>query len=583
MVGQIAFKQSTTNRLTTAKQYDNLNRLSSIGSVPAADSALVYAYQYNEANQRIRVNLADGAYWLYRYDSLGQVISGKKYFADNTPVPGQQFEYGFDDIGNRLSTKAGGDQNGANLRSASYTPNLLNQIATRGVPGGFDVVGLAPVAASATVNSSSVDYRRGEYYQELLSPVNTSVSVWQSVAVTTSGGGSTSGNVYVPKTPENFSYDTDGNQTVDGRWNYTWDAENRLIRMVANTAVGPQQRIDYGYDAKGRRISKKVWSNTAGTGSPATYNRFIYDGWNLLAELDGNNTNAVVRSYIWGSDLSGSMQGAGGVGGLLMINDPTTVATHFVAYDGNGNVVATVSGSAGTTTATYEYGPFGEVIRSSGTISKTNPYRFSTKYQDNETDLLYYGYRYYSQSSGRWISRDPMAELGGLNLYAFVLNRPTIGFDPDGRVAVVDDAVIIAAIGTAVACSAATAWLTSPEGQKAIHDIAETAISAADAIWDAISAAAGKCKDFICSRKKANCDPIEGLSVAQDESKYGKSKCPPPVAWQAQGSGGGHGQGGSTHWHWIAWDPAPCGLCIPTRRSGPNPPANAVILPGVYK
>ena len=113
--------------------------------------------------------------------------------------------------------------------------------------------------------------------------------------VGTRGGGSASGSVYVPKTPENFSYDNDGNQIVDGRWNYTWDAENRLVRMVANTAVGPQQRIDYGYDARGRRISKKVWSNTSGTGSPATYNRFIYDGWNLLAELDGNNTNAIVR------------------------------------------------------------------------------------------------------------------------------------------------------------------------------------------------------------------------------------------------------------------------------------------------
>ena len=201
---------------------------------------------------------------------------------------------------------------------------------------------------------------------------------------------------------------TDGNQTVDGRWNYTWDAENRLVRMVANTAVGPQQRIDCGYDAKGRRISKKVWSNTAGTGSPATYNRFMYDGWNLLAELDGNNTNAIVRSYIWGSDLSGSMQGAGGVGGLLMINDPTTVANHFVAYDGNGNVAST---------ATYEYGPFGEPIRSSGAISKTNPYRFSTKYQDNETDLLYYGYRYYCQSTGKWINRDTSGETGGLGLY----------------------------------------------------------------------------------------------------------------------------------------------------------------------
>jgi RHS repeat-associated protein len=39
-----------------------------------------------------------------------------------------------------------------------------------------------------------------------------------------------------------------------------------------------------------------------------------------------------------------------------------------------------------------------------------NPFRFSTKYQDDETDLLYYGFRYYSASVGRWISRDPIGE-----------------------------------------------------------------------------------------------------------------------------------------------------------------------------
>jgi RHS repeat-associated protein len=58
-------------------------------------------------------------------------------------------------------------------------------------------------------------------------------------------------------------------------------------------------------------------------------------------------------------------------------------------------------------------GPFGEVIRATGSMAKTNPFRFSTKYQDDETDLLYYGYRYYNASAGRWLSRDPLGEKGG--------------------------------------------------------------------------------------------------------------------------------------------------------------------------
>jgi YD repeat-containing protein len=74
----------------------------------------------------------------------------------------------------------------------------------------------------------------------------------------------------MPQTPENFGHDLDGNLTGDGRWSYMWDAENRLIRMVAATAVGPQQRIEFEYDAQGRRIRKKVWNNTSGTGAPET-------------------------------------------------------------------------------------------------------------------------------------------------------------------------------------------------------------------------------------------------------------------------------------------------------------------------
>jgi RHS repeat-associated protein len=77
--------------------------------------------------------------------------------------------------------------------------------------------------------------------------------------------------------------------------------------------------------------------------------------------------------------------------------------------------------------------PFGEVIRATGPMAKANPLRFSTKYQDDETDLLYYGYRYYSASTGRWANRDPQEELGGPNLYAFVHNTPTIRIDILGR------------------------------------------------------------------------------------------------------------------------------------------------------
>jgi len=110
----------------------------------------------------------------------------------------------------------------------------------------------------------------------------------------------------------------------------------------------------------------------------STDTKWIYDGWRQLAELNATN-NALVRGFTWGLDL----------GGLLMSTDAGTSTTHFYAYDGNGNVMALVKATDGTKSTDYEYGPFGEVIRMSGSAAKANPFRFSTKCQDEETELVY--------------------------------------------------------------------------------------------------------------------------------------------------------------------------------------------------
>ena len=132
-MSQIAFKQSTNTRITATKNWDLAHeisefasriglrssedeavmrvsdstisraeiRLTSVSSTANSTVVSSSAYQLNSANQRVAVTNADGSYWVYGYDNLGQVTSGKKYWSDNTPVAGQQFEYTFDDIGNR--------------------------------------------------------------------------------------------------------------------------------------------------------------------------------------------------------------------------------------------------------------------------------------------------------------------------------------------------------------------------------------------------------------------------------------------------------------------------------------------------
>ena len=76
-----------------------------------------------------------------------------------------------------------------------------------------------------------------------------------------------------------------------------------------------------------------------------------------------------------------------------------------------------------------EHSPFGKITRTSGNIASSFAFRFSSEYFDTETGLVYYNYRYYSPELGRWLSRDPIGESGGVNLYAMVGNDVVNGWD----------------------------------------------------------------------------------------------------------------------------------------------------------
>jgi len=264
---------------------------------------------------------------------------------------------------------------------------------------------------------------------------NSTGAVYQAVtaqAVYSSTTNTSTGSVFIAKSPEVFTYDADGNLTSDGHWTNRWDAENRLIAMepLSNTPTGAKQSLKFTYDSQWRRISKTV-SNWNGSAWTLSYdNRFVYDDWNLISEVNSTN-KATVCSYMWGLDLSGSLQGAGGVGGLIALNRTGNTAD-FAAFDGNGNVASMVGGSTGTATAVYEYGVFGELIRKSGSTSGTSGVRFSSKYADSECEFLYYGYRSYSAATGKWVTRDPLEETGSADLYTFAFNNSISWVDSDG-------------------------------------------------------------------------------------------------------------------------------------------------------
>src|SRR5689334_2421732 len=97
------------------------------------------------------------------------------------------------------------------------------------------------------------------------------------------------------------------------------------------------------YDHLGRRVQKRVVEGTPTAEVEVSNRRYVYDGWNLVAEYAVNTTTSLlglVRSYTWGLDIATDLTKAGGVGALVQIADHTTGKTYLPSYDGNGNVVA---------------------------------------------------------------------------------------------------------------------------------------------------------------------------------------------------------------------------------------------------
>jgi RHS repeat-associated protein len=119
--------------------------------------------------------------------------------------------------------------------------------------------------------------------------------------------------------------------------------------------------------------------------------------------------------------------------------DPNSV-TFSGGPDANGNITDYLQFQVSnftfqvSTVAHYEYSPFGQITFQSGEMAEEFAYRYSTKYTDDATGLIYFGYRYYDPEQGRFISKDPIQEKGGKNLYGFCRNNGIMRFDKHGLV-----------------------------------------------------------------------------------------------------------------------------------------------------
>ena len=223
-------------------------------------------------------------------------------------------------------------------------------------------------------------------------------------------------------------YDADGNQTLvktsTGIWEVTYNAENRPVKFESEDGG---TTVECAYDSMGRRFEKKV---TVG-GTAGFHARYLYRDHLQVAECDlTGETPKLVRSYLWDPSepeatrvLSMTRWEANG----------TQVKEHlYCMHDAMKNVTS-LFGEARGRRALYEYRPYGGLVTSEGNMAQENKFRFSCEYMDDELGLIYYNYRHLNPHDGRWISRDPIMEQGGWNLFAFVNNNSIINFDYLGK------------------------------------------------------------------------------------------------------------------------------------------------------
>jgi RHS repeat-associated protein len=195
--------------------------------------------------------------------------------------------------------------------------------------------------------------------------------------------------------------------TSDGARSYEWDAADRLVSI---TYAGTEKRSEFSYDGLGRRV--RIVEKEAG--AVTADRRFLWDGFEIAEERDA--TNAVTKRYF--------PQG-------FQTFDPqlSTTASYYYTRDHLGSI-REVGDSAGNVRARYGYTFWGSRTRLSGDLDAD--FGFTGHYHHAPSGLTLAPYRAYSAEMGRWLSRDPIGEEGGLNLYGYAGNSPTNRTDPLG-------------------------------------------------------------------------------------------------------------------------------------------------------
>lgn len=399
---------------------DDLGRLLSTVLKKSDTTPLnAHAYTYNPGHQRTNQTFTAGNYQNYIYDNIGQLKTATGWESDTvTPRLHEQHGYAYDKAWN-LQHRT----NNALLQT--FATDNLNQLATINRSGTLTVAGNTTTPATGLdVNTQTASLYDDNAWAREGFPLVDGPTNFTAIAINSLGKQDTNTVTVDLRATNTFTYDMRGNLTSDGRHGLDYDDENQLIRVTRTNTF----KKEFTYDGAFRlRIRQEfAWTNSAWLLTNET--RFICDGLIPIQHRDGSNNPTLTLTR--GNDLSGTVHGAGGIGGLLAMSTPKK--HYFYHSDGSGNITALVNDHQNLM-ARRGYDPFGTTTFLDGPRHRDNPYWFSSELYDSETDYAHYPFRVYSPSLQRWLNRDPIGEAGGINLYGFVGNSPLSAVDPLGE------------------------------------------------------------------------------------------------------------------------------------------------------
>ena len=349
--------------------YDSLNRLTSIRN----PSAKTTSFTYDALGRRSSMTHGNGVVTTYSYDTASQLTRLAHQLGAATI---NSFDYTYDRVGNRKSKV---ERNG----TASYMYDTLNRLVQATNP--------LPVSPETYVYDAVGN--RVDSNQNGASNFNQANQLLEDASFT-------------------YQYDANGNQirkaskTTGEITTYEYTAENQLVRVVKNGTV-----INYRFDGLGRRVEKEV-----NDGATTKTTRFVYDAEDILLELDGSNNITARYTHGPGIDEPLIMEKGG--------------ASFFYHADGLGSITE-ITNQAGTVAQSYTYSSFGK-IESQLDPNFVQPYTFTSREFDPETELYHYRERTYDWRTGRFTTEDPLWFDGGINFYSYVRNNPIVSTDPFG-------------------------------------------------------------------------------------------------------------------------------------------------------